>query len=270
MWRTEIYNYPSRRVASPGVTRTEFRNRKARQQVCDGVRNTTCASEATAKVQAPPTMPRKGAPQPLALNTAVSANSPPASLPQTQTQTQTQTQMQAQARDRQASLATETSPLGVSPGTSLSPPDSRSSRSPRSSPFSSKFAPRRPHTSRGALQSTTSQPQSANPSPIRADHETAYLPIEAALHQEQQDPQTTPVQAVPPDSAPLRHVQTEGVNAKKSTKSGFFGLGNKVTKAAHSQFHVSYQPESRGRMDSREAAETGSSKHEGMSLNLKG
>lgn len=185
-------------------------------------------------------MGRKPAPQPLALpgsssGAAAAANDPPSA---------------------------ET----AFPGASLSPADSRSPESARSSPLSipsSRFAAstKRPQTAapRSAQQQPADDSQQLRSQTAHGEADSPYPSMPSALPQQQYHQQQPA--GPPPDSVKLRHAYADG---KKASKSGFFHF-NKASKTSNQlQPNVHQLNNSRSQVVSRGSDGTGTSRPGGM------
>ncbi|CAG7554513.1 unnamed protein product [Fusarium equiseti] len=213
-------------------------------------------------------MGRKAAPQPLALS----------SQSQSSAQSQTQTQVQAQS-DSDAALRNKDSPLTaetVSPA--VSPVESKSPRSPRSSPFHSRFSPLRNQGSKqkqtksshttAALTTVTSQGEPSLSSSAPAPATTQRPSTSAAttgwsnreeptsrppLRHTREDPSTYPSISStleerfpdPPASAgthsPSEVRQQTSGEPKKSSKNGFFHFNKQSKSSSQFQPHAHYR-----------------------------
>ncbi|EWG48198.1 hypothetical protein FVEG_08060 [Fusarium verticillioides 7600] len=216
-------------------------------------------------------MGRKAAPQPLELSSQ--------SSPQAQTQAHAQFESGAVLRSRDDSPTTET----VSPG--VSPVESKSPRSPRSSPFHSRFSPLRnqggkhrkvSHTTsaladatvEGKPSSSTPPPQPSAPVPIpvqrpsTATTSTEWSREESVsrqpLRQTREDPSTYPsisstLEEHQPDLPATTAVQPASDNIKKGAKNGFFHFNKQPKSSNQPQPHAHHrkQTETRAQVLSR-------------------
>lgn len=136
----------------------------------------------------------------------------------------------------------------------VSPVESRSPRSLRASPLTSRFHPKR---SKQNIRAAGKPSQQHQDQPAPDDTALPYPSITSAFAQQQQP------SGPPPAGAPTQHGRSE---AKKSTKTGFFHF-NKTSKASNL-----YKPQnhhhtgSRGQLRSRGSDETSTSKHGGTYL----
>ncbi|KAF4448525.1 hypothetical protein F53441_8071 [Fusarium austroafricanum] len=207
-------------------------------------------------------MGRKAAPQPLSLSSQTS--------PQAQAQAQAQFELDAALRSRDDSPIAET----VSPG--VSPVESRSPRSPRSSPFHSRFSPlRNQHrkvshttaaldvTAQGKPSSSTPPPQPSAPVPIPAqrpstatassewnreesaprqplrhtrEDPSTYPSISSTLEEQLPDPPATTATTTQPEA-----VQPPSSDLKKGSKNGFFHFNKQSKPSNQSQSHAHHR-----------------------------
>lgn len=211
-------------------------------------------------------MGRKAAPQPLALSSQTS--------PQAQAQAQNQSESGAALRSRDDSPTAET----VSPG--VSPVESKSPRSPRSSPFHSRFSPLRNQggkhrkvshttaaladaTAEGKPSSSTPPPQPSAPVPIpvqrpsTATASTEWSREESVprqpLRHTREDPSTYPSisstleEHLPdPPATTAATTESEAVqpipsDSKKGAKNGFFHFNKQSKSSNQSQPHAHHR-----------------------------
>ncbi|KAF5707872.1 GTPase-activating beta-chimerin [Fusarium globosum] len=218
-------------------------------------------------------MGRKAAPQPLALSSQTS--------PQAQAQAQSQSESGAALRSRDDSPTAET----VSPG--VSPVESKSPRSPRSSPFHSRFSPLRNQggkyrkashttsaladaTAEGKPSSSTPPPQPSAPVPIpvqrpsTATTSTEWSREESVprqpLRQTREDPSTYPsISSTLEDHLPdplattAATTQSKAIQQpipselKKGAKNGFFHFNKQNKSSSQSQSHAHHRKQTETR-----------------------